>query len=377
MKFTLAVTQQCNLECSYCYISKKDAVMSLDTADAIVSFAFNRNPANEDIEVGFFGGEPLLEFELIKKIIKRIQSHEAYNPNQVKLSLVTNGTVFSDSIASDLITYNISPGISIDGPPAIQDAMRVFPDGNGTSSIIEKNLDRALDYFPLLPVNAVYSPENLNHLPKVVDYLVSLGVRNIYLNPNITASWQKTDADILGDIYQNIGHRYLDLYKSGNPCRISLIDNKIVVILRGGYAPLERCRMGKGEYAFAPSGNVYPCERLIGNDDGGEHCLGNINDGPALLKTCHHDPNNVSNEECQSCSLIDYCMHWCGCTNYFSSGRYNTVNPFICASEKASLEVALTIIKKLGEEGIPLAHHLDGTPLMNIISEMCSTSPDH
>ena len=63
--------------------------------------------------------------------------------------------------------------------------MRVFPDGNGTSSTIENNLDRALDYFPLLPVNAVYSPENVNHLPEAVDYLVSLGVRNVYLNPII------------------------------------------------------------------------------------------------------------------------------------------------------------------------------------------------
>ena len=63
--------------------------------------------------------------------------------------------------------------------------MRVFPDGNGTSSTIEKNLDRALDYFPPLPVNAVYPPENVNHLPKVVDYLASLGVKNVYLNPII------------------------------------------------------------------------------------------------------------------------------------------------------------------------------------------------
>ncbi len=351
--------------------------MSLETAEAIISFAFNRNPEDEDLEIGFFGGEPLLEFELIKQITKRIQSHKKYDPGRVKLSLVTNGTVFSDSIASELIASTISPGISIDGPPDIQDAMRVFADGNKTSEVVEKNLNLALKYFPLLPVNAVYSPDNINHLPEVVDYLVSLGVRNIYLNPNITAPWKKEDTDSLHDIYQSIGCRYLELYKSGNPCRISLIDNKIVVILRGGYAPLERCRMGKGEYAFAPSGNIYPCERLIENDDSNLHCLGNINDTHALIKTCKHDPKQMSNEECRSCSLIDYCMHWCGCTNYFSSGNYNTVSPFICASEKASLEVSFGIIKKLGEEGISLADHLDGTPLMNIISETYSNASAH
>lgn len=377
MKFTLAVTQKCNLDCSYCYISKNDTVMSLETADAIISFVFDRNPEHEDIEIGFFGGEPLLEFELIKQIIKRLQSHKSYDPERIKLSLVTNGTVFSDSMAADLIAYHISPGISIDGPPDIQDAMRVFPDGNGSSSTVEHNLNLALNHFPLLPVNAVYSPENVNRLPEAVDYLVSRGVRNIYLNPNITAPWQQSETENLRAVYQRIGSRYLDLYKSGNPCRISLIDNKIVVILRGGYSPLERCRMGKGEFAFAPSGNVYPCERLIGNDEAGEHCLGNINDSSTLSNKCMHDPEQALNEACRSCSLIDYCMHWCGCTNYFSSGNYNTVSPFICASEKAALEVAFDILKTLGEEGITFSDHLDGSPLMNIISETYSASSNH
>ena len=77
---------------------------------------------------------------------------------------------------------------------------------------------------------------------------------------------------------------------------------------------------------------------------------------------------------CRSCSLVNYCMHWCGCTNYFSTGDYNTVGPFMCASEKAALHVAFDMLKIPGDEGIVFPEHLTGTPVMHIISEMYSAA---
>jgi uncharacterized protein len=370
VKCVLALTQKCNLACSYCYIQKDHSVMPLPTASKIVDFIFKNFRENEKIEIGFFGGEPLLQFDLIKEITDIIQMHEFFDSSRVVISLTTNGTIFSEDIAGFLVEKDVILNISCDGPSEIQDVFRHFPDGRGSSKIVEKNIRKAVKLFPLLPVNSVYSPENLHLLPAVLDYLSSLGIRNIHLNPNISARWTKKDADALPYIYNEIGKKYMEFYRLGDPRYISLIDSKIAVILRGGYRPMERCRMGKGEFAFAPSGNVYPCERLIGSDDGKTHCLGNINNGFIIGNTCNAASNHALNKECTTCGLKEYCMNWCGCTNYYSTGKYDVVSPFICASEKAAISVAFQIIQNIGNSWLDFAHHLAGTPLMNIINEV-------
>jgi uncharacterized protein len=369
MKYTLAITLECNLACRYCYIGKTGSVMSLETAARIVDFMFERTLPGENMDIGFFGGEPLLEFDLIKSIIGMIKAHERYESKRVLFSMVTNGTVFSDSIAEDLERHNIILGISCDGPSYLQDASRLFKDGEGSSALVEKNIRRALSFFPFMPVNAVYSPASLSCLPDVIDYFASLGVKNIYLNPDINARWSSEDAVKLPEIYNSIGRKYIEFYRRGEPRHISLVDGKIVVILRGGYQPMEKCRMGKGEFAFGPSGNIYPCERLIGSDEGGGHCLGNVADGVMTARSCSHDGERSAAEACMSCGLLNYCMNWCGCTNFFATGDYNTAGPFICASEKAAIQTAYGILEELGREGFTFADHLAGTPLLSILGE--------
>ncbi len=348
--------------------------MSHKTATRIVDFMFRSTPSGEKIDIGFFGGEPLLEFDLLKHIVDLVISHPLYDKKRVLFSIVTNGTIFSGDIATYLKKRNITLGISCDGPPHVQDSSRIFADGSGSSAIVEANIRKALNFFPFMPVNAVYKPETLHFLPDVVDYFSGLGVRNIYLNHDITAQWTKNEADMLPALYDSIGKKYTDFYRTGNAHHISLIDSKIVVMLRGGYQPLEKCRMSKGELAFATSGNIYPCERLIGKDEGTDHCLGNISLSGSLSKQCTHDAEHIANEACRTCSLRDYCMNWCGCTNYFATGDYNTAGPFICASEKAAIQTAYDIIAQLDREGFAFSEHLAGTPLLSILNEASQLS---
>ncbi len=370
MKYTLALTQQCNLACRYCYITKAEAVMSRETAASIVAFIFQHTPPGELIDIGFFGGEPLLEFELLKSIVGMVTRHPLYKSHPVLFSVVTNGTIFSDELATELQQLQITLGISCDGAPAVQDASRVFADGRGSSGVVEANIRHALRFFPFMPINAVYRPETLCFLPETVDYLAGLGVRNIYLNPDISARWSEPDLLQLPRLYGAIGQKYMEFYRAGEPRHISLIDSKIVVILRNGYHVMEKCRMGKGEFAFAPSGNVYPCERLIGGDDGSVHCLGNVTQGIATLRRCNHDAQSTANDACQSCTLSAYCMNWCGCTNFFATGDYNSPGPFLCGSEKAAIQTAYGILEQLRLEGITFSDHLAGTPLMSILGEV-------
>jgi uncharacterized protein len=377
MKCTLLITQECNLACDYCYIGKKKSVMSLSTAAKIVDFVFAHAASGDKIEIGFFGGEPLLEFGVIKEITDIIQKHRSFGAKRVNISVVTNGTIFSDRIAKFLAEKNIVLCVSCDGPAAVQDIHRRFPDGHGSSAVVEQNLKKALKCFPFIPVNAVYSPEGLRFLPDVVDYLVSLGAVNIYLNPNISAHWTRKEADMLPAVYGLIGKKYVDFYLQGKPKYINLIDGKITVILRGGYKPVEKCLMGQKELAFAPSGNIYPCERLVGSDDGKTHCLGNITEGFDPSKACGGISCAAKNLECRECGLAEYCANWCGCTNFYSTGRYDVVGPFMCASEKAAIGVAYDILELMKGNQQLFAHHLAGTPLVNVISEILSEDHEH
>jgi uncharacterized protein len=198
--------------------------------------------------------------------------------------------------------------------------------------------------------------------------LSSLGVRNIHLSPNISANWTKNEIELIPQIYDLIGKIYLHACSIGKPKYINLIDSKIAVILRGGYRPLEKCKMGCGEYAFAPSGNIYPCERLIESDDGKTHCIGNVNNDFLQKKGFKAIDASAINTACGDCGIKDYCLNWCGCSNYFSTGRYNLVSPFTCASEKALINTAFNIIQNFQANWPNLSHHLDGTLIMNVIS---------
>lgn len=378
MKCTLLITQNCNLACDYCYIQKQKSVMPTSTAKRIIDFIFANAEKDEKIEIGFFGGEPLLEFNTIKEITDMIQSHKSFDPNRVNISVVTNGTIFSDRIATFLANKNIILCISCDGPAKVQDVNRHFPDGSGSSKIVEQNLRKALKHFPLIPINAVYSPKTLQFLPEVVDYLVSLGAVNIYLNPDILAKWTQKEAEMLPGIYGAIGQKYVDFYLQGKPKYINLIDSRITVILREGYKPAEKCKMGQGEFAFAPSGNIYPCERLVGADDGKTHCIGNINHEFEPRKTFKSKSNSCTakNNECKECELSEYCTNWCACTNFYSTGSYDTVGPFVCASEKAAINVALEVLEPLKNQQV-FSHHLAGTPLANVISHVLNEGYEH
>lgn len=366
MKYTLLLTQRCNLACPYCYIGKRNSRMSIEVADRIIEFAYRNTPPGEKIDVGFFGGEPLLEFELLKEITYRFKHHRHFDENRVLFTLVTNGTIFSSDIADFVERHKIGFGISCDGPPAVHDLSRRFANGQPSSAIVERTIRQAIAAFSGVMVNAVYCPQTLMHLPETVEYLSSLGVRQIYLNPDFTAQWTEAEIQLLPEVYRNIGEHYIDYYRQRDPHFISLIDSKIAVILRQGYHSLEHCRMGCGEFAFSPEGNIYPCERLVGDGTNG-HCIGDIYAGIQLERLqCRRLSGDSLNQECLDCGLKDYCMNWCGCSNYFSSGYYNRVSPFLCASERAAIQTAFNVFQVLEKDcGGCFFDHLGGVPLVN------------
>ena len=361
MKVSLSLTHDCTLSCRYCYAGskfKKD--MSLATAQKIVDFAMEIAPPGDKMEFGFFGGEPLLRFDLIKEIINYIRKKEREVGKAICLGVTTNGTLLTQTILDFFKDENVDLCVSIDGPAHVHNLNRRYKDGRGSFEDVMRNLSQAIEHLGSLQVNAVYGPDTIDFLPESVSFFSQLGVSVIHLNPNICAFWEESTYPKLREVYMQIANHYIQSYQQGQEIAINLIDSKIIVFLKGGYQRTDKCGMGETEWGFAPSGNIYPCERLIGDDHDSSYCLGNIHTGLDLMRRSsliEHRGNR--NEECRTCALQKFCMNWCGCTNYYMTGHTDLAGPMMCESEKAAIQAAEHVLLTLKDNELFLDHFMN------------------
>ncbi len=359
MKISLSLTHDCNLRCKYCYAGEKfHKTMTLQTAKEIVDFSISITPHHDHIDYSFFGGEPFLCFSLIQEIISYIESKKISNP--ITYNITTNGTIISDEILDYIVAHDIKISISIDGPASIHDKNRVDIHGNGTLDVILENIKKISSRLDFFQVNAVYGAKTVEQLDKTFDFFVENGIKNIHLNPNITEKWDASSFPKITTAYTRIAKRYIELYKNNKEVALNLIDNKLILFLKGGYEEEDKCSMGQSEFGFAPSGNVYPCERLIGDDTNEEMCMGNIHTGINPLKRCSiAQKTGNSNEECSTCPVQQYCMNWCGCTNYNMTGYSDRVSAMLCHSERVAISVTKEVFNALKNNETLLNHFLN------------------
>ena len=367
MKATLLLTTACNLRCDYCYVRRENQSMTDGVLENAIDFAFQQASQRDRLDIGLFGGEPMLEWPLVKKAVRRVEQQAGYVDHDVRLSLVTNGTLLTPKRLDYLRNHPIILQVSCDGPPHVQDRHRCFPDGQSSAALVETHLAAAYATLPAVLVNMVFGPDTYPFLCDSIRYLTDLGARQVILNPDYGADWSEEDIAGLKSEFRRMADLYLEFYASGKPVFISLIDEKIAVILRGGYAASERCQMGYAEFAFSPQGYIFPCERLVGSGDWNEHCIGHLGQ-PYLLERAHcgGKGNACSRMECRQCSVTDFCMNWCGCSNFFATGDYGRPSRFICASERIAIETAFDVLQQVDEyQPLSFINHYAGLPMAN------------
>lgn len=349
MKVTLSLTHNCNLSCRYCYAgSATKENMSLTTAKKCVDFAFKSLPAGKNLDLCLFGGEPLLCFDLVQEITEYTQNKASELEKPVRISITTNGTLVTPEIIDFAADQRVHICFSIDGPAIVHDINRTYRNGRGSFADVMHNLDLALKKLDNVQVNAVFGPDTIMTLKNSLMFLVNSGVNVIHINPDILANWSANLSHKIQDVYTEIAEYYISCYTRGREIAINLLDSKMLIFIQGGYGQSDVCAMGDGEWGFAPSGNMYPCERFIGDDENSQFCLGNIHTGLDLKRRCAISRKRGNhNSECRNCSLKKYCMNWCGCTNYFMSGQTDLAAPILCAMEQATIQAARHVFDSL------------------------------
>jgi len=348
MTLFFGLTHSCQLRCDYCYTGEKYK-KSATKETLLQSIEFTFSFPMQKLEFGFFGGEPLLEWELLQFTTLAIEERAELQNIALVKTLTTNGLLLDREKTLWLREHGFYIVLSIDGNEAMHNTHRYHPNQKGSFSEVKQAIETLQSIYKVgeYCTISVVTPQNIAHLNASVAYLhETLHIRDIHLSPNYYTTWEE-DTQPYSAYFHTLGEYVIEQYRNHTPVHIDFIESKIA---SGINTQCDACSFGELKLAIAPSGNLYPCEKLIGEDTG-ELSIGNVFDGFDHTKrnALIAQRGNID-EECQSCPLKERCMNNCGCTNYTLTGNINTTGGVVCFFQKLFIEVADKVAATLYRE---------------------------
>ncbi len=348
----LHMAHDCNLRCKYCFASTGDfhgerSLMPENVAMAAMDFLIEKSGSRRNLEVDFFGGEPLMNFDVVKKTVEYGRSLEKAHDKNIRFTITTNGLMLNQEILDFINREMNNVVISVDGRPEVHDNMRKTVKGGPSFKLIAPNAlkiaqSRNQDKYY---VRGTFTAFNTD-FSKDVEFLADYGFKQLSLEPVVTdekeeyALTEKHLEQIYSE-YEKLARIYLDradtdqsfnffhfmLDLSGGPCLIKRVTG---------------CGAGNEYVAVTPSGDIYPCHQFAGNP---ETRMGSVLDGTFDIqaqkkyKAC----NVLNKEECSRCWAKYYCSGGCAANAYIYNGDINKPYKMACLLEKKRLECALAI----------------------------------
>jgi uncharacterized protein len=283
------------------------------------------------LELGFFGGEPLLDPSLLSRLAeygRRLCGLRF----ELQLHLTTNGTHAEADAWGLLGRDDLQLAVSFDGLPELHDRDRVTVDGRGSSRAALATLRRLVDEGKEFRVAMVVGPRTVRALPEGIEFLRRMGVSQVEPSLDLWARWGSEDGAALGTAVHEAGK----LWRSGLPRHgIGWFDEKAVRLLGVPVRDTARCGFGAGSIAVAPSGRLYPCERLIGEDksDNRFRLPGDVRQGDDFLGIGASNPAR-DREGCSSCALRSVCATDCPCGNAIRTGDPSRPDGLLCLLDR-------------------------------------------
>jgi uncharacterized protein len=253
---TLMVNHACNLRCTYCYTGEKfRRVMPIAVGQKAIARAVKSLAPGGTLELAFFGGEPLIEAELIGAFIRFAKSQCRAADVGLALNLTTNGTIDSPAAWSVMLIPELNLAISHDGLPATHDRHRVTAKGGPSSARVLSTLAKLRAADKPNRVVMVVTPENVTALPAGLQFLYEQGVRQFDPSLDLWTTWSRGDGESLARVIRHCA----DFWGERLPdCSLSWFDAKAARLARVPTDETARCGFGHSEIAVAPSGHLFP-----------------------------------------------------------------------------------------------------------------------
>lgn len=355
----LHIAHDCNLACRYCFAQEgeyhgKRALMSFETGKAALDFLIANSGNRRNLEVDFFGGEPTLNFQVVKGLTAYGREQEKLHNKKFRFTLTTNGVLLNEEIMEFANQEMSNVVLSIDGRKAVNDKMRPFPNGTGSYELIvpkflefanRRNQD---NYY----VRGTYTHHNLD-FSKDVLHLADLGFKQISVEPVVAPpeadyAIREEDLPVLYEEYDSLAKEMIRRQKMGNGFQFF----HFMIDLEGGPCVAKRlsgCGSGTEYLAVTPWGDLYPCHQFVGNE---RFLMGNVRKG--IINTKIRDEfkgcSVYTKEKCRDCFARFYCSGGCAANSYNFHGNIHDAYDIGCALQKKRIECAIMIKAALAEE---------------------------
>lgn len=341
---TLVVNHACNLRCTYCYTGEK---LRRPMPRRVGLHAIDRAVRSIDrggtLELAFFGGEPLVEAEMILDYIAYASRQAGLRDISLSLSMTTNGTFESPAAWEVMLHPELHLAVSHDGLPEVHDAYRVTAEQQPTSSRVERMISRLLDAGKEFRAVMVVQPTTAERLPEGIAFLYDRGVRAFDPSLNLWTEWTRADGLRLKSAIARAAEFWVEQLPL---ISVSWFDEKAARVNRIPMSETSRCGFGHAEIAVTPLGNLYPCERLVGADEPGNamRLAGHIFDGDDFLNREANGP--IECNTCAPCLLRPMCnTATCRCSNYVRTGDVNRPDGLLCILDQTCTEETVRVLK--------------------------------
>ncbi|HXP63341.1 MAG TPA: radical SAM protein [Dongiaceae bacterium] len=312
----LDVTEACNLACIYCFKwQKKPVHMDEATAKSAIDWLFEASGGfREEMKVNFMGGEPLLRFDLIRKIVPYGKMRARQRGQSLHFGCTTNCTHLTDELMDFWRRFGMGFHCSIDGIPEVQNHNRPFLGGGPSSGAVEKNAPRILAYRPEVMARATVSPYSAPTLLASAKCLSELGFKSMTFKAAVNCAWDESDFAVLRSQYERLGDLYIARLVARNPVNIEEFKKGLQSIhsLEGtSHVP---CGAGRGVVLVDPRGDLWPCHRFGPHQCAGQFTLGKFgtpfNDRlrDAFLR---YNVVQDAKPDCRNCRAALSCRTWC------------------------------------------------------------------
>lgn len=348
---TLMMVQECNLKCSYCYAGdgeyNEKGRMNEEIAKYAVDFLFENSGETQDLTLIFFGGEPLLNFENIKRTVLYANQKALQLGKNIHYSMTCNGTLLSNKVTNFILEHNISVQVSVDGNKEAHDSRRFYENKTGSyENIIKKT--KLLRDKNKLGVRATITPDNKDYL-EIYTHLDALKFRSIYASPAMSMFTDDAFVDLSKEFTELIMY-FSNLIQEKKYSKAKEISNimKMLRKIHLGTPSTYSCGAEVNFFAVDIVGDLYPCHRFVSNK---EYKQGNIFKGvnPNKKKDFLIEAHTTNRDNCNNCWAKNLCGGGCHHENYDISGSIKSPPPQYCKLTKRELEEALKLYISLSE----------------------------
>ena len=355
----LHIAHDCNLACKYCFAEEGEyhgrrALMSFEVGKKALDFLVANSGNRVNLEVDFFGGEPLMNWDVVKQLVEYGRSLEKANNKKFRFTLTTNGVLLNDEIIEFANQEMDNIVLSIDGRKEVHDHMRPNKNGDGSYDLILDKFKKVAEsrHQQKYYVRGTFTHYNLDFVEDVL-HLADQGFEQISVEPVVAGpeepyAIREEDIPVICEGYDRLAQEMIKRKKDGRGFHFF----HYMIDLTGGpcvYKRLSGCGSGTEYLAVTPWGDLYPCHQFVGNED---FLLGNVENG--IVNTEIRDEFKLCNvyakEECRNCFAKFYCSGGCAANAFNMHQDINKPYEIGCQLQKKRIECALMMQAALSAE---------------------------